>query len=44
MEDNGACFNALKEKYLTQKDVNFARKLLETAKGNNQFKKDDEGI
>jgi hypothetical protein len=43
MGDNGAYFNELKEKYLTQKYVDFARKVLEIAKGNNQFKKDDEG-
>lgn len=43
MEDNGAYFNDLKAQYLTQKDVDFARKVLETAKGNNQFKKDEDG-
>lgn len=32
----------LKAQYLTQKDVDFARKVLETAKGNNQFKKDED--
>lgn len=42
MEDNGAYFNDLKAQYLTQKDVDFARKVLETAKGNNQFKKDED--
>ena len=34
--------NDLKAQYLTQKDVDFARKVLETAKGNNQFKKDED--
>lgn len=43
MGDNSAYFNELKEKYLTQKYVDFARKVLEIAKDNNQFKKDDEG-
>lgn len=43
MGDNGAYFNDLKAQYLTQKDVDFARKVLETAKGNNQFKKDEDG-
>lgn len=42
MEDNGAYFNDLKAQHLTQKDVDFARKVLETAKGNNQFKKDED--
>lgn len=32
----------MKAQYLTQKDVDFARKVLETAKGNNQFKKDED--
>ena len=42
MEDKGAYFTSLKEQYLTQNDVDFAREVLETAKGNNQFKKDED--
>ena len=33
----------MKEQYLTQNDVEFARKVLETAKGNNQFAKKEDG-
>lgn len=43
MEDKGAYFTSLKEQYLTQNDVEFARKVLETAKGNNQFAKKEDG-
>ena len=32
MEDKGAYFTLLKEQYLTQNDVEFARKVLETTK------------
>ncbi|HFO0529239.1 TPA: hypothetical protein ACHIJV_001695 [Enterococcus faecium] len=43
MEDKGAYFTSLKEQYLIQNDVEFARKVLETAKGNNQFAKKEDG-
>lgn len=42
MVDKGAYLNTLKERYLTQRDVTFAHKVLETAKGNNLFAKDAE--
>lgn len=43
MEDGGAFYRELKEQYLTDRDREHAYKILETAKGNNLFKKDENG-
>lgn len=43
MSDGGAYYNSLKDNYMTEKDVEFIEKVIETAGGNNQFSKKETG-